>query len=116
MDIDRRSELWLKAEAVVLPKIITDLLVSPVSFNKNWKHLKGLNLADPDYEIPGYIDILLGVDIFNQVVCQGWRTGLPGSLMALNTRLSGTMKHNGPQQQVTSCFSSIRGDEILQRF
>ena len=105
----------------MLPKIATELPILLVSVDKDWKHLKGLRLADPDYETPGYIDILLDVDVFNQVICQGWRTGPPGSPMALNTRfgwvLSGTVKHKGAQSQVTSCFSSSSaGDEILQRF
>ena len=55
----------------MLPKIITELPVLPVSVDKDCKHLKGLRLADPDYGTPGYIDILLGVDVFNQVICQG---------------------------------------------
>ena len=106
-------------EAVVLPKITTEFPVLPMSADKDWKHLKGLLLANPDYGTPGYIDMLLGVDIFNQVVCQGRRTGPPGFPMALDTWfgwvLSRTMKQGGAQRQVTSCFSSsITGDEILQ--
>ena len=105
-------------EVVELPKITTEL---PVSVDKGWKHLKDLSLADSDYGTPGYFDILLGVDVFNQVICQGRRTGLPGSSMALNTWfgwvLSRTVKHEGAQRQVTSCFSSYTtGDEILQKF
>ena len=97
-----------------MPKITTELPASPVSFNDDWKHLKGLRLADPDYGIPGYIDVLLGIDMLNQVheVCHDIlnQVHVVCSPMALNTRLgwalSGTVKHKSPQQQVTPCFSS----------
>ena len=121
LDLGRISGPQWKVEAVVLPKITTKLPTFPVSLNSNWKHLKGLRLADPDFGVPGYIDVLLGVDVFNHVVCQGRRMGPPGSPIALNTRfgwvLSGTVNFDSPQEQVISCFSSsLTGDELLQKF
>ena len=85
LEYKRSGPRWM-VEAVVLPKITTELPVLPVSVDKDWKHLRGLCMADPDYGTPGYIDILLGVYVFNQVICHCRRTGPPGSPMALNTR------------------------------
>ena len=69
MDIDRCLEPHWKVhvEAVVLLKITTELSVLPGSFNEDWKNLKGLPLADPDYGIPGYINVLLGIDIVRYI-------------------------------------------------
>ena len=58
----------------------------PVPFDRDWKHLSGLRLADPEFGTPGHVDILLGVDVFNRVVRQGRRQGPPGSPMAMNTK------------------------------
>ena len=38
----------IKVEAPVLPKITADLPTIPVSPDTNWKHLCGLELADPE--------------------------------------------------------------------
>ena len=43
------SERIFDVEAVVLPKVTCDLPVHPVSLDGNWKHLEGLQLADPDF-------------------------------------------------------------------
>ena len=44
----------------------------------------GIQLSDPTFGHPGRIDILLGVDIFTQVLLQGWRIG-PGAPVAFET-------------------------------
>ena len=110
-----------KVQAAVLPKVTTKLPASPVSLDKNWKHLSGLRLADPDFGVPGYIDVLLGVDMFCRVVRQGRRQGPPGSPMAIKTCfgwvLSGTIKHNGRQRRENSCVSLVlASDENLRKF
>ena len=48
-----------KVEAAVLPNITTKLPASPISFNRNWRHLSGLPLADPDFGVPGKVEVLL---------------------------------------------------------
>ncbi len=68
--------------ANVLPKVTRDLPVYPVL---SGNHISDLPLADPSYGQPGLIDILLGVDVFVDVLLQGWRTGPPGSPIAFET-------------------------------
>ena len=58
-------------------------------YYKNWKHLAKLNLADPDFGIPGYINVLLGIDVFNKVVRQGRRTGPLGHHRLLRLHSNG---------------------------
>ena len=45
--------------AFVLPKITTDMPISPVSTISKWKHLSGLELADPEFGTPARVDVLL---------------------------------------------------------
>ena len=71
--------------AVVVPIVTCDLPVSPVPFQSTWKHVSDLPLADPTFGQPGRIDILLGVDIFLQVLRQGRRNGPAGVPMAIQT-------------------------------
>ena len=54
--------------AVIVPKVTCDLPVHPVPFDSKWKHLTSLPLADPTFGRPGRIDILLGVDVFADVL------------------------------------------------
>ena len=56
-----------------------------VPFNSEWNHLKRLQLADPEFGHPGRIDLLLGVDIFVDVLLSGRRFGQPGTPTAFET-------------------------------
>ena len=95
---------------MALPKVTTKLPLLPIALDTKWKHLTSIQLGGPDVGVLGNIDILLGVDIFSCVVRQGWQLGPSGSSVAINTSfgwvLSGTVGHEHPQQQVTSCFST----------
>ena len=62
--------------AVVVPRVTCDLPVQPTPFDSKWEHLSDLNLSDPDFGQPGRIDILLGVDIYTEVLLQG-RINIP---------------------------------------
>ena len=42
-------------------------------------------LADPEFDSPGKIDLLLGVDVFIRVLLNGWQCGPPGSPTALQS-------------------------------
>ena len=68
--------------AVVVPKVTCDLPLAPVPFQMNWKHLADL---DPGFGQPGHIDMLLGVNLFLDVLCHGRRSGPLESPTALET-------------------------------
>ena len=74
-------------ETVVLHRITTNLPSCPVPLERNWKLLAGLQLADPDFGIPGHINILLGIDVFNGVILHSWQNSLVGSPSAHETSL-----------------------------
>ena len=71
--------------AVVVPRVTCGLPLTPVPFQLNWKHLADLPLADPGFGQPSRIDMLLGVDVFVDVLCHGRRSGPPDSPTALET-------------------------------
>ena len=119
-----RSSLSLghkhKVTAVVVPRVTCDLPVRTIPFHKEWKHLKGLQLANPDFGKPGRIDILLGVEIFVNVVYQGRRKGPQGSPTALETEfgwvLAGNTKVDAPHCITTHHVSLLSGDDLLRQF
>ena len=71
--------------AIVLPKVTCNLPVLPVPYDLSWSHLTGLPLADPTFGETRRIDLLLGVDIFVDILQHGRWTGPPGSPVAIET-------------------------------
>lgn len=53
---------------IVVPRVTCDLPLKPVTFDLSWKHLSDVQLADPDYGLPGRVDLLLGVEVFAAVM------------------------------------------------
>ena len=109
--------------AIVLPKVTCDLPACPVPFDLS----SDLPLADPTFGEPGRIDILLGVDIFVDILLSGWRTGPPGTPMALETEfgwvLCGGTERGTHTDQIsvhTTAFHTtavhLSGDDILRQF
>ena len=80
-DIDRPDSKGklMAVEALILSKITSALLLHPVSLNVKWKHLDSLQFADPEFGMPGHMDLLLGADIFSCVVFHSRRFGTSGS-------------------------------------
>ena len=48
----------MNLDSIVLPKVTSDLPTYPVLFQKEWKHLANLTLADPEFGTSGRIDLL----------------------------------------------------------
>ena len=110
----------LSVSAIVIPIVTRDLPTSSVPFCSAWKHLKGLQLADPSFGSPGPIDLLLGVDIFSNTLMDGRRSGPPGSPIALQTKLGWVLAGDAsttPSLDITCNHISLRtGDELLYQF
>lgn len=107
--------------AIVIPRVTCELPAHPVPLDACWKHLEGLQLADPDFGRPSSIDILLGVDVFVGALLQGRRAGPPGSPIALETKFGwvlagGTEPHSLTTELVSHYVSLLSGDDLLRRF
>ena len=109
----------IDVEASVLPRVTADLPTVPVSPVTGWKHLAGLELADPDYGVPARIDILLGGKVFSRAVLHGRRFGPTGAPSAFKTCfgwvLNGEVKGEGRQSLTHVCCAAL-SDDILKRF
>ncbi|XP_024892895.1 uncharacterized protein LOC112468092 [Temnothorax curvispinosus] len=79
-----RDDTRFSIEATVLSRITSPLPNDKVEVQP-WKHLKGLPLADPEYFVPGGVDILLGADSFVSVLREGRRKGERGEPDAFNS-------------------------------
>lgn len=108
--------------ALVVSRVTCDLPTSPVPYNTNWHHLDRVPLADPEFGVPSRIDILLGVDVFTQVMLSGRRNGPYGSPVAMETLLGWVLcgnvsLHHPHQQSIASYHTMIEsGDDILRKF
>lgn len=88
-----------------------------------------LKLADPKFHTPNKIDLLLGADIYSQILVEGLIKGSPGLPIAQNTKLgwilSGQVRSESvDNSQSELCLNSsiislhthVKDDELLKRF
>ncbi len=111
----------LEVNAIVLPRVTADLPLQPVAFQESWRHISGIQLADPDFGTSGAIDVLLGVDVFNEVLLHGRRSGPRGSPSAFETTfgwvLAGAVSGIQSKPRVFSHFVSVASsDDLLRKF
>jgi hypothetical protein len=66
-------------------KEITQCLPEVSFIPGNWLHLKELDLADPNYNKRGKIDVLIGADLYRKILLEGVRLGLEGAPVAQAT-------------------------------
>ena len=99
--------------------------MSPISFQLDWTHLSKLPLADPGFAQPGRIDILLGADVYVDVLRHGRRNGPPGSPTTFETDLgwvlcgsTGSNSHSTQANIHVTAFhtSIISNDDVLRKF
>ncbi|XP_008183820.1 uncharacterized protein LOC103309643 [Acyrthosiphon pisum] len=64
---------------------ITGPTPQPPLITGQWTHIQNLPLADPSYNIPGAIDLLLGADLLPSIYLDGLQRGLVGEPIAMNT-------------------------------
>ena len=108
----------IRVTAVVVPKVTCDLPLAPVPFQLNWADL---HLADPGFGQPGRINMLLGVDIFVDVLRHGRQSGPPNSLETefgwVLCGSAGPTSSSSAHACVTTFHSTITsGDDILRQF
>ncbi|KAJ3661368.1 hypothetical protein Zmor_005766 [Zophobas morio] len=114
----------LKAEMVVVPQICGDVPTRAVSQDRlrQFRHIRNLKLADPEFGTPQQVDVLLGADVYGQIVTSGFKKGRLEEPSALNTVfgwvLIGGIKRNKQKTVVRSFCTSIDNslDAALKRF
>ena len=112
--------------AIVVPRVTCDLPVHPVPFDLSWNHITGISLADPAFRQPSHIDILLGVDVFVDILHHGRRTGPLGSPVTLKTEFGWVLSGSTAPSTLTKdqvnlhvmalhTATTMCGDDILRK-
>lgn len=113
VNLDIRSHLHpefaLRANALVM-NIITGMIPRSPCSVQHWSHLKDKPLADPTFATPGRIDVLLGADIYKQIILPGVLHGECKAPVAQFTAfgwiLSGDIE-SPPRLQIQSNISTL---------
>lgn len=88
---------------------ITSVLPSEKLEQAHWPQLKEITLADPEFHTPSKIDILLGAEIYSQVLRDGLIHGPPNSPVAQNTAFGWILSG-----QISSNPDSIHCHHVIQ--
>jgi hypothetical protein len=105
-----------KIIAHVLPNITGDQPSNPVDISR-WKHISNLNLADPEFNSPHRVEMLLGGDVYATLLRPGVLLGTnPGEPAAINTIFGWVI--NGPVDfrvpSVVNTYCTIMEPEPLE--
>ena len=107
--------------AIVVLWVTCDLPTYLYTPYRSIRNLSDIQLPDPFFGHPGKIDILLGVDVFMEVLLHGRRTGPHGSPIAFETKLgwvlAGSANSCAPSTHIATHYALLlTGDDILNKF
>ncbi|KAJ8914034.1 hypothetical protein NQ315_017552 [Exocentrus adspersus] len=88
-------------EAIVLPQICGTFMPRTPLATQKWSHISNLKLADPKFNIPSNIDVLLGAEIFSLALNSGRIVGNKDEPIAVDTVFGWILMGN------VSCHLSI---------
>ena len=115
----------LHITAAVLDKLTADLPFLPAPEVRKLPHLRGLQLADPRFDVPRRIDLLVGSDLMDRVLLMESRTGTSGTASAYNTIFGWAVfgQYGQAEGKPNVCVSTQQiepelehGDQLLQKF
>ncbi|CAG7820314.1 unnamed protein product, partial [Allacma fusca] len=95
-------------------KSVTRNLPASSFTKKNWQHIRGLKLADPQFNISRRVDVILGADVLKHFMRKGLEVVAEGP-MAQETAL-GWVLYGGTQSDDNICTYTITLDELVKRF
>lgn len=108
----------IQTEALIMKKISQKMPTTLIEKKQHWSHINNLELADPNFNIPSKIDILLGNDIWNEIMLPGLRQGKKGSPVAQKTRLGwilGGKIHRVSDESEMSCFGTYINEDSIDK-
>ncbi|XP_055307954.1 uncharacterized protein LOC129572072 [Sitodiplosis mosellana] len=110
------SSFTTEVHALVLKSLIHRLPSKEIFFS-NWWHIKNLPLADPNFNQTGPIDIILGAEIYGEIVLSEVMKGPQGTPTAQKTELGWILfgkAYNNDYQSVS--MNTVQVGELLQKF
>ncbi|XP_045541884.1 uncharacterized protein LOC123723349 [Papilio machaon] len=96
-------------------KQITDFLPTSRVNNESFSHIQHLTLADPTYMEPGTIDLLLGVNVFTEIIMSGVIKGSEGSPIAQQTQFGWIISGGGIKENITRGIVSMHLNVKLEK-
>lgn len=107
---------------LIMPKIMDKIPTTNIN-KRNFKIPNNINLADPTFNISGEIDLLIGADIFFNILTTGQYKTTRQQPVLQNTHLGWIIAGNIPDQQnsstlKSSCFLTYTNDlsQQIERF
>ncbi|CAK1591458.1 unnamed protein product [Parnassius mnemosyne] len=109
----------LTVNAYVLNKITSYLPEYKVHTTLDWLSVNTLQLADPEFNTPNKIDVLLGADAYSCIIKAGIVKSPSGTLIAQSTTLgwvlSGAVSRES-STKINVLHAQLSDDELLRRF
>lgn len=101
-----------QANVIIMKKIAQKSPARLLTRDEKWNHLSKLQLADPNHNVPGNIDLLLGGDIWDEIVMKGIRLSKNGSPVAQRTKLGWILNGKIRQQRDEICTYATITEEV----
>lgn len=115
----RFKDFQIDITAFVMQKL-TSLLPHKSINDTDWPHIANIPLADPEFYKPAKIDLLLGCEVYAEIICDGLKKseGLP---TAQNTELGWILmgaidKNVQSNMEIKTMVTKIEIDQLVQRF
>ncbi|CAH0715161.1 unnamed protein product, partial [Brenthis ino] len=101
--------------------VLTSLLPGDKLCAPKWVHLEQLQLADPGYATPGKIDILLGADVYSEILQNNMVKHPEGNLIAQLTAFGWVLSGRIPRdslhrKSIINMHIQMRSDDVLRKF
>ncbi|XP_050665160.1 uncharacterized protein LOC126965567 [Leptidea sinapis] len=111
----------IQISAYVLKSLISRLPTNKIS-SPDWLDIENLSLADPGFKSPGRIDILLGAEVYGEVLLNDIIKHPKGHLLAQNTIFGWIISGKVSQvpstgvRKMVSLHVQVREDFLLKQF
>lgn len=121
VESSHNPEVSVRVNAYVLRSLTTLLPTANLS-SPDWPDIKHLKLADSKYTTPGRVDVLLGAEVYSEILLDGMIKHPKINLVAQNTIfgwvLSGRISQDSlpAKNRVTSLHVGVKEDELLKQF
>lgn len=114
------SDCVLQINAFVLNSLTT-LLPSEQVPRSEWLELEGLPLADPNYASPSKINVLLGAEVYGEILLEGLikhRSGPVAQNTLLGWILSGKVQgeSTSAEKRFVNMHVQVKEDQLLKQF
>ncbi|XP_037050902.1 uncharacterized protein LOC119084808 isoform X2 [Bradysia coprophila] len=117
----KRNHSFSMLTQAPVTKKITSPLPSTILRKAEWDHIKDLQLADPEFNVPAKIDLLLGAPVYGYLLLPGLIKSSPMYPVAQNTEfgwiLSGATRPQDPvQHKITNFHLKLELEDQLKKF